>query len=114
MNENHTRRAADLGVASLAARTVKDTSRTFWSWIECHHVDSLSVIVITLWLSIRVVDFALDFPYSADTGLSGTDKAAIIAAVLTPWGLMQAAMFRFYVDLKGKSNGPGKVETKTG
>ena len=100
------KRVSNQGVVAVAGDTVKTTSRTFWSWAERHHIDSLGVLGITLLLSWRVVDFALDFPYDLEVKFNGTERAAIIAAVLGPWGLMQAAMFKFYVELKGKKNGP--------
>ena len=110
MSEELNRRVADQGLAAKAAETAKTTSRTFWSWFEQHHVDSLGVLGVTLVLSWRVVDFALDFPYDIEVKLNGTEKAAIIAAVLGPWGLMQAAMFKFNVELKGKKNGPSEAK----
>ena len=109
MNDAPTRRALDGNVAAIATRvatrTVAQTSKTFWTWFETHHIDSLAVLGVTLWMTYTIVQWAIDFPYDMDTKLSGTDKAAIIAAVMTPYGLMQAALFKFYVDLKGKTNG---------
>ena len=99
------RRGTERGVAATAATTARIASRSFWHWFESHHVDSLGILIITLWLTIRVVEFALEFPYDMETKLSGTEKAAIIAAVMTPWGIMQALLVKFYMDLKGK-NGP--------
>ena len=98
-----TRRAVDKGVVVATAQDAKRTSRTFWSWFESHHVDSLLVIVVTLWLTWRVVEWALWFPTETETKLSGVDRAAILGAVLTPWGIMQGFMFKFYVDLKGRN-----------
>lgn len=109
------RRASDQGIIGNAARTARTTSRTFWTWFESHHIDSLTVLAVTLWMTYTIVQWAIDFPYDMDTKLSGTDKAAIIAAVMTPYGLMQAALFKFYVDLKGKGaiNGTN-LEGKSG
>jgi len=97
------RRSGERGVAASAATTVRITSRSFWHWFESHHVDSLGVIIVTLWLTVRVVDWMLDFPYDLETKLTGAEKAMILGAVLTPWGIMQGLMFKFYVDLKGKN-----------
>jgi hypothetical protein len=49
----------------------------------------------------------MDLPTWIDPRFSGTDTAAIIAAVLTPWGLMQGAMLKFYYDLI-RANGETK------
>lgn len=103
MTEQLGRRAIDQGVATQAAVVTRRASRTFWHWFESHHVDSLVVIVVTLWLTWRVVEWALWFPTETETKLSGVDRAAILGAVLTPWGIMQGLMFKFYVDLKGKN-----------
>jgi hypothetical protein len=99
------RRLEDKSVVARAAYTAKTTSRTFWNWAEQHHVDSLVVIIVTLSLTVRVVEWAMAYAYAPGTGFSGTDKAAIIAAILGPWGLMQGAMFKFYTDLKKPKEG---------
>lgn len=97
-------RAEDKGAAAVAAKAATNVSRSLWDWVERHRIDALLVLGITLWLSITVVDWAMGF---ADTHYSqqGMHIAAIIGAVLTPWGIMQAAMFKFYVDLKAKDKG---------
>lgn len=102
---NESRRASDQGVVAVAAKAAQATSRSFWQWFEEHHIDSLAVLSVTLVLTIKIALWAMDFAYHISAHLSGTDKAAIIAAVLGPWGLTQAALFKFYVDLKGKKNG---------
>ncbi len=97
-SESHARRAADKG-ALVAA------SHTLWDWVERHHIDALAVIGITLWLTVGVIQWAMDF---ADLHYSeqGLHIAAIIGAILTPWGLMQAALFKFYAELKNRDFPP--------
>lgn len=92
MNGNPARRAVDKNAVAVA-------SRTLWDWVERHHVDALAVIIVTLYLTIQVIQWAMGF---ADLHYSeqGMHIAAIIGAVLTPWGIMQAALFKFYADLK--------------
>jgi hypothetical protein len=90
------------GAAAVAAVAAKTTSRALWDWVERHHIDALAVLFITLWLSITVINWAMDFA-DEHYEVAGMNIAGIIAAVLTPWGLMQAAMFKFYVDLKSKN-----------
>lgn len=101
------RRAEDKGAVAVAVHAAKSTSRALWDWFEQHHIDSMAVIVVTLWLTIRVVEWAMDFA-DEHYGVEGLQIAAIIGAVLTPWGLMQAAMFAFYLNLKAKGNGQPK------
>ena len=92
--------------AGVAAETAKQTSQTFWDWTEKRKVAAHAVIAVTLWLTITVIEWAMDF---ADTHATRDSNSVgiIIGAVLTPWGLMQAAMFSFYVNLM-KSNGNSK------
>ena len=106
MSDTPGRRTLDHGVAAVAAKTAARTSRTFWAWFESHHVDSLAVIIVTLYLTFQVVLWALWFPTETETKLTGVERAAILGAVLTPWGIMQGLMFKFYVDLKGKNGQP--------
>src|SRR3990167_1423681 len=101
MTEEKTRRIEDKGVVAVATRAARETSRTFWDWIEYHRVDSLSVIIVSLWLTIRVVEWAMNYA-DEHYEVEGLQIAAIIGAVLTPWGIMQAALFKFYADLKAK------------
>ena len=87
----------------MALGAVRSTSRSFWAWVEHHHIDALGVLGITLWLTFDVMGWAMEYAeFHADKGAS---LAAIIGAVLTPWALIQGAMFKFYLDLRGKSNG---------
>ena len=99
------RRAEDHTAVAKAVRAAQTTSKTFWTWVETHHLDALAVLVIALGISIKVMDWAMDYGYATVPGTSGAERAAIIAAVLGPWGLAQAALFKFYVELKAKSNG---------
>jgi hypothetical protein len=103
MDDSPSRRSVDHGVAAVAAKTAARTSKTFWNWFESHHIDMLLVLSVTLYLTYTVVDWALWFPTETETKMSGVDRAAILGAVLTPWGIMQGLMFKFYVDLKGKN-----------
>lgn len=96
------RRAEDRSSRAIAAQAMKSTSRTFWDWVEHHHIDSLAVIVVTLFLTWDVIQWAMAFA-DEHYSVEGVQIAAIIGAVLTPWGLMQAALFKFYADLKGKN-----------
>ena len=84
--------------ANIATQTAKQTSQTFWDWTEKRKVAAHAVIAVTLWLTITVIEWAMDF---ADTHATRDSNSigVIIGAVLTPWGLMQGAMFKFYIDL---------------
>lgn len=102
-NEPEDRRIRERGPIAQAATAARVTSRTFWQWFSDNQIDSLSVLAVTLWLSIRVIDWALEFGYAEVPGTSGAERAGIIAAVLGPWGLSQAAMCKWYMELKAKN-----------
>lgn len=97
-NGHPMQRASDKSAVAVA-------SRTLWDWMERHHVDALAVIAVTLYLTVDVIRWAMLF---ADEHYSeqGLHIAAIIGAVLTPWGIMQAALFKFYADLKNRDFPP--------
>ena len=106
------RRADDSGVVAGATRTVRITSRTFWQWFSGHHIDSVLVLALTLYLTHTVLQWSMTFPYDVmvhEPGkpprYSGTDVGLIVAAVLGPWGLAQAALVKWYMEMRSKTNG---------
>ncbi len=99
-------RVADQSAIVQVGVAAKVTSRTFWDWVERHHIDAMLVLGITLVLSVRAMEWAFNFGYADVKGTSGAERAAIIAAVLGPWGLCQGAMVKWYMELKAK-NGKG-------
>jgi hypothetical protein len=105
----HNRRAKDRGVLPQAAQTAKIASNTLWDWVEKRKVAAHVVMAVAITLTVRIVEWVLDFPYDAAGGTyTGQEVAMIQAAILGPWGLMQGAMFKFYIDLV-KANGHGVV-----
>lgn len=99
-------RRAPQTLAAQTARVTRQGVTTIWDWAEKRKVAAHVVMAVTLGLTVRVTEWAMDFPYSAVGSYEGTHVAAIQAAVLTPWGLMQGAMMKFYLDLI-RSNGNG-------
>ena len=99
MADERERREADKGFKAAP----KIISRTLWDWVERRHIAQHVAIALTLYLTWEVIFWAMDF---ADTHAlrESNSVGVIIGAVLTPWGLMQAAMFKFYND-GIKSNG---------
>ena len=85
----------------------KVVSRTFWEWFEKRHIAAHVCIAVTLWLTVDVIYWAMDFA-DAHATRDSNSVGVIIGAVLTPWGLMQAAMFAFYTNTikqNGQANG---------
>ena len=105
MSEQQTRRESDAGLVFIA----KSTSRTFWQWFSGHHIDSVLVLMLTLYLTHTVLQWAMTFPYDVmvhpTPRFSGTDVGLIVAAVLGPWGLAQAALVKWYMEMRSKTNG---------
>ena len=100
-----TQRVEDKGAAAVAAVTVKAASRTFWQWVQDNQIDSFAVLIVTLWITTDVMRWATGFANVHSN--EGMQVPAIIGAVLAPWGLLQAAMVKWYMELKGKPNGNG-------
>lgn len=105
MSDEPNRRAVDKGIAGVA----RLTSRTFWQWFSGHHIDSVLVLALTLYLTHTVLRWAMTFPYDVmvheQPRFSGTDVGVIVAAVLGPWGLAQAALVKWYMEMRSKTNG---------
>jgi hypothetical protein len=102
-------RAADQGLKAVATQAALAAGTGVWDWIDKRRIIARIVILLTIWLTFRVVDWAMNLPYDLDHR-SGTDIALIQAAVLGPWGLLQAAMFRFYTQaIGGLENGVNKL-----
>lgn len=103
MADEQNRRASDAGLAGQ----VRAHSTTFWDWADKRKIAAHAVIGITLYLTVEVIKWAMWFA-DEHVARDSNSVALIIGAVLTPWGIMQGAMFKFYIDLM-KSNGNGHV-----
>ena len=71
-------------------------------------MDALAVLSVSRWLTVRIVEWALEVPYDNHGRYTGAEVAMILGSVLTPLGAMQVFLFKFYVDLKGRN---GKLLT---
>lgn len=74
-----------------------------WDWIDNRHIALHAVLFVTLWLTWDVIRWAMEFGWQSTR--PGIEVAAIIGAVLTPWGGMQGVMFVFYAGAIKKGNG---------
>ena len=111
MAEEKTRRATDGNLAAAFGHVHRSTTG-IWDWCERRKVAAHIVMAVTVALTLRIAEWAMDFPYEnliAAKPYSGGEVAMIQAAILGPWGLMQGAMFTFYLKLIG-ANGNGKTE----
>lgn len=72
----------------------------FAQWEDKLGVRRTAVLAMTVWMTWRAFTWAGEFAYA----MKGTDAlatAAIIAAVTAPISLLQAAVFKAYLDAKG-------------
>lgn len=71
---------------------------TFWDWVDARYVVRRILLAIVIWMTWEAYKWATGFALT--TGKSGTEIAAIIAAVLTPITALQGFTFKFYLDSK--------------
>jgi len=111
MEEN--RRVSDVSALTKTGQAAHSAVTTVWDWAEKRKIAAHAVMVVTIWLTIRIAEWAIDLPYDMANmypeKYTGVDVAAMLAGVLTPWGLMQGAMFTFYLRLIG-ANGNGETK----
>lgn len=98
------RRAADRG---LVARSVIFGS-SVWDFIDNRDIDkhlvAVSIIVFFLWAAVDITRWGYGFAESwleavkAGKAISGTEVAAVIAAIGGPWGLVTAAVLATVVN----------------
>jgi hypothetical protein len=88
------RRTEDRGV-------LRDSLSRFWHWVDHRNIDLHAVLIVSLWLTIRVVEWSMDFA-DAHPELDGDKMYKIIGSVLGPWVLLQGAMFKFYAEARSK------------
>lgn len=67
------------------------------AWLDRRNFVSVraGTLYLTLWLTVRVTDWAFAFAYS--TKLPGVEAAAIIAAVTAPVCALQGFVFNSYM-----------------
>jgi hypothetical protein len=69
----------------------------FWEWIDHRRVDMHTVLAVSLWLTVQVVQWSMDFA-DAHPEMDADKMYKVIGAVIGPWVLLQGAMFKFYAD----------------
>lgn len=77
-----------------------------WVWLHNGFIIRRGALVFSGYLTLRIVEWTGAFIEKAHaTQMSGVEIAAIIAAIGTPVGLFQGAIFKFY--------GEGRKTTKS-
>lgn len=65
-----------------------------WDWIDERQIDKHGVSLVVLYGTVTITRWAMSFGESS--ARPGLEIAAIIAAVTTPYSLLQAAAIAFY------------------
>lgn len=73
----------------------------FWDFIDRRQIDAHVVNAITLFGTIKITSWAMNFAEHADR--PGIEVAAILGAVGLPWAGLQAAMVKFVFDARRNS-----------
>ena len=77
--------------------------QTFVQWDTKLGIRRTIVLFVTLWLTWSSFYWAAGFAY-AMKGMSGTDIAAVIFAVLSPIAFLQKAVFDAYLGAKNATD----------
>ena len=93
------RRRADrqVGFWWSVHRVTHDAGAAMMNFIDNRAIIRRVAFVWVLWMTTVVIYWAMDFA-DEHPDMDGLKMAAILGAVLTPWNLMQAAIFKFYSD----------------
>lgn len=102
MEEQPHRREEDKGVVARVNMGLTTTITRFWDWIDDRDIDkhatALGLIVFFCWMTVDMVlwgyRFAQDWLKLANEGknISGTEVAAVLAAIGGPWGILTGAV----------------------
>lgn len=93
----HNKRAGDKGWLCWLAVRFAD----MWDFFDRRNIDLHATLIVTLVITIRVMEWAMDFGTDYPE-YSETKVALVIGAVIGPWALMQTAMFAFYTNALGQ------------
>lgn len=70
-----------------------------WDFVDKREIDKHVVSLVVLYGTMIVTQWAMRFAETQSAlGRSGVEIAAIIAAVLGPYSILQAAAIKFYFD----------------
>ena len=71
----------------------------FWDWVDRRQLDAWGVLIFSLVMTVRVLEWGIDFADS-HPDMDGLKTAAIITAIVAPWVTMQAALVKFHFDAR--------------
>jgi hypothetical protein len=100
------RRATDRGMLCWIALRISQA----WDFIDDRQVIRRAAFLWMLYLTGVLLHWSIDYAWHSKQ--EGTHIAAVIAAVWTPWTLLQGAIFKFY-DQAQEVRGRLKLERQT-
>ena len=93
--------AQRLAYREAIVKAVLDIFSYIWDWVESRKIDKHVVTAFTLYYMVYLIMWAERFA-SANSGKSGLEVAAIIAAVHAPYMALQTFVLRFYFNDRPK------------
>lgn len=70
-----------------------------WDFIDKRDIDKHTVTMIVLYGTVKIVRWSFIFA-EAHMDKSGVELAAVIAAIIGPWSIVQTAAIKWYFDAR--------------
>ena len=70
----------------------------FWTWIDDRQIDAHIVAAVIMWATLEITAWAMR--YAETSSRTGLEVAAVIGAVMVPWGGLQAAVIKWYFEAR--------------
>ena len=86
-----------------------DLAGMFWDWFDARDVEKHLVAIFTLFIRYQVIVWSMAYA-SANKGQSGTDVAAVLAAINVPLSAFEAAVIKWYFAAR---TGTGSTDNST-
>ena len=76
-----------------------------WDFIDNRAIVRRVSFIFVIYMTYLVLDWAMDFANN-NPDMDGLKMGAVLGAVMTPWSIMQAAIFKFYSDDRATGTKP--------
>ncbi len=91
-----TRRTSDKDGFQAITCWIAQRLSEFWGWVDDRDIDKHTVSVAVMLGTWRITEWAMVYAHTSPR--PGLEVAAIIAAVVGPYSVLQAAAVKFYFD----------------
>ena len=82
-------------------RAISQWLARLWDFIDDRDIDKHLISMAIMYGTIQVTEWAMRFASLHGDSANGAGTAAIIAAVTTPYMVLQAAAIGFYFNIRG-------------